>query len=375
MPTKYTKNKKTGLYSTLIWDGTYTSDGKKHRKQLTSRKSSADLEKQVYAFKKEVEERVRQSGAGQTSAYTFGEYMIRWLVATKSSYSEHTKVNYKSLIKHFDPIADVPLSDVTLYDIQSIINANINHPSACQRISTAFDGVIRFAVKEHQLQPSAVVDLCGAVTLPKRPKVQKRALLPHEKEALFAADLDEKERAFVSLLYFCGLRRSEALALTPSDFDFVKGTVFINKNLTILSYHSQIRNQTKSENGFRVVPMPDTSVEYIRPFVERSKEYIFLENGPDSFRKADYESLWYKIIKKIQKADSETISGLTAHTFRHNYVSELCYQVPKISTKMIARLIGDSEKMVLEVYSHIMDEKENPVDVINSIFSNQNLTT
>jgi integrase len=121
--------------------------------------------------------------------------------------------------------------------------------------------------------------------------------------------------------------------------------------------------------------MPDASVEYIRPFVERSKEYIFLENGPDYFRKADYESLWYKIIKKIQKADSETISGLTAHTFRHNYVSELCYQVPKISTKMIARLIGDSEKMVLEVYSHIMDEKENPVDVINSIFSNTNLTT
>lgn len=370
MPTKYTKNKKTGLYSTLIWDGTYTNDGKKHRKQLTSKKSSADLEKKVYAFKKEVEAKVKADGAKQSSGYTFGEYMVRWIVATKSGLSEHTKVNYKSLIKHFDPIADVPLADVTLYDIQSIINANINHPSACQRISTAFDGVIRFAVREHALPPSAVVDLCGAVTLPKRPKVQKRALYPHEKEALFAADLNEKERCFVSLLYFCGLRRSEALALTPSDFDFAKNTVFINKNLTLLSHGSQIRNQTKSENGFRVVPLPDASLEYIRPFVERSEGYIFLENGPISYRKADYFSSWRKILKEMQKADSEPINGLTAHIFRHNYVSELCYRVPEISTKMIARLIGDSEKMVLEVYSHIMAEKENPVDVLNEVFSN-----
>lgn len=41
--------------------------------------------------------------------------------------------------------------------------------------------------------------------------------------------------------------------------------------------------------------------------------------------------------------------------------------VPEISTKMIAKLIGDTEKMVLEVYSHIVEEKENTRDVIDKI--------
>ena len=43
MAQKYTFNDKTGLYSTLVWDGTF-KDGKKHRKQITSKKSSGDLE-------------------------------------------------------------------------------------------------------------------------------------------------------------------------------------------------------------------------------------------------------------------------------------------------------------------------------------------
>lgn len=374
MPTKYKKNPKTGLYSTLIWDGTYTSDGKKHRKQLTSRKSSADLEKQVYAFKKEVEERVRQSGAGQTSVYTFGEYLIRWMVATKSGFSEHTKQSYKYMLGYFDPISEVPLSDVTLYDIQTIINNNIDRPYACQRISFVFSQVIRFAVKEHLLPSSAVVDLCGVVTLPKRPKPKKRALLPHEKQALFAADLDEWERAFVSLLYFCGLRRSEALALTVSDFDFSKQNVSISKNLTILNRGSSVKESTKTERGLRVVPIPDDAVRYIKPFVDKRTGPVFYDD-PETFREYDYHKIWDKIVKKMQQVSPEPIEGLTAHIFRHNYVSELCYQVPKISTKMIARLIGDNENMVLEVYSHIMEERENPVDVINSIFSNKNLTT
>ena len=62
------------------------------------------------------------------------------------------------------------------------------------------------------------------------------------------------------------------------------------------------------------------------------------------------------------------IQGLTAHIFRHNFCSELCYQVPEISTKMIAKLLGDDERMVLEVYSHIVAEKENVAESLSKAF-------
>ena len=43
---------------------------------------------------------------------------------------------------------------------------------------------------------------------------------------------------------------------------------------------------------------------------------------------------------------------------RHNYCTNLCYQIPTISIKKIAELLGDHEKMVIEVYNHIILEKE-----------------
>lgn len=49
---------------------------------------------------------------------------------------------------------------------------------------------------------------------------------------------------------------------------------------------------------------------------------------------------------------------LTAHIFRHNYCTNLCYHIPTISLKKIAELPGDNEKMVTEVYNHIILEKE-----------------
>ena len=63
------------------------------------------------------------------------------------------------------------------------------------------------------------------------------------------------------------------------------------------------------------------------------------------------------------------VTDLTAHIFRHNYCTNLCYRVPEISIKKIAQLMGDTEKMVLNVYNHIIEEKEDPASVINDILA------
>ena len=46
------------------------------------------------------------------------------------------------------------------------------------------------------------------------------------------------------MLYWCGIREGELLALTPADFDFEKGTVSINKSYQRLNgqgpdYHAK----------------------------------------------------------------------------------------------------------------------------------------
>lgn len=91
-----------------------------------------------------------------------------------------------------------------------------------------------------------------------------------------------------------------------------------------------------------------------------------------------YNKMWSNIISKMNVAASgsnkiKIITRLTAHIFRHNYCANLCYQMPNISIKRIAQLLGDSEEMVLEVYNHVLEQKENVQEVgkIQLIFEDE----
>ena len=65
-----------------------------------------------------------------------------------------------------------------------------------------------------------------------------------------------------------------------------------------------------------------------------------------------YRRMWEYIQTKMGSPE------LTAHLFRHNFCANLCYQVPRISLKKVAELLGDTDKMVIEVYNHVIAEKD-----------------
>ena len=44
----------------------------------------------------------------------------------------------------------------------------------------------------------------------------------------------------------------------------------------------------------------------------------------------------------------------------------MCYQIPRVSIKNIAALLGDSEAMVLRVYNHIMLEREDTAGAVEA---------
>ena len=94
-----------------------------------------------------------------------------------------------------------------------------------------------------------------------------------------------------------------------------------------------------------------------------------------------YDRMWDSIITTLNIADGykpnakkdrkpRRITDLTAHIFRHNYCTELCYMVPQglITTKKIAQIFGDTEEMVLKIYSHIVEEKEDAAGAVNAAF-------
>ena len=76
--------------------------------------------------------------------------------------------------------------------------------------------------------------------------------------------------------------------------------------------------------------------------------------------------MWKRIVKRMQEVSDQPIEGLTAHVFRHNYCTNLCYQIRTVSIKKIASLLGDTDKMVMEIYNHIILEKEDANTAVNN---------
>ena len=65
------------------------------------------------------------------------------------------------------------------------------------------------------------------------------------------------------------------------------------------------------------------------------------------------------------RAKNRPIHDLTVHIFRHNYATMLYYS--GISLKKAAALMGHADtKMIMEVYSHLNEQKEQTETKLNS---------
>lgn len=369
---KYTYNEKRKEWSTLVYDGTLTPSGEKHRVRVTSKKSSADLERKVNEIKAKL-----ASEDVILSTITFGEYAQTWLSLYKTNKELNTLKMYKTIVNnYFYMIDDMRLTDIRHSNFQQIINMNSEHPRTCQKIKLTFKQIIKSAVRDHYLPHSAIDDITSDISMPKYLKPQKRALTELEKQSLKAANLSDMKRAFVTILYYCGIRKGEALALTVDDFDFIKNTVSISKTIIHDNNTPILKPYPKSDNGIRVIPLPDDAQVILKDYVSNCNGYLFKGKDKEMMTDTAYKRMWQSIITELNKAagydpkkkNDKPIQGLTAHVFRHNYCTMLCYQIPTISTKKIAQLLGDTEKMVLDVYSHILDENEDVSGAINSAF-------
>ncbi len=368
---KYTRGD-NGYFATRVWDGTYNPDGTKHRVNLRSSKSSADLERQVVELKAKV-----NAGLSITpSKVMFGEYAREWLVTYKSVREINTQMMYRNIVdKHFDAIKDVKLQDIRKSHFQLVINNAATHPRTCQQIKVTFKQVIKTAIQDHLLPASALDDICKDVDLSKYHAAEKRPLTPLEKQALPLAKFTPREKAFVLIIFCCGLRQAEALSLHKEDISLSESLLNVRRSFVFIGNNPMEKLTVKSDNGYRSIPMAPILTEYLKSYLPTVKgTYLFRSRYSEKVTKSSYKKMWASIVSKMNaavggSADNLLIQDLTAHIFRHNFCTELCYLVPEISTKKIAQLMGDDERMVLEVYSHIMEERERAADVLSKTFT------
>ncbi len=356
---KYTRQS-NGYFQTRVWDGTYNEDAKKNYVTLRTKESSKVLEKLVTEHNHKIENRQYV----RTVDISFYEYSQRWKTVYKSSSALNTQQMYDNLIEKHIVKIKCNVGQITRAHYLELINTTKGDRTK-QQLAMTMKQIVKSAIKDKVLPAVAYSDIFDDTPKIKYKSEEKRPLTDNEKKALKKAKFKPEDEAFVYILYGCGLRRGEALALTRFDISLDKKEISVNKAIAMPD-NAPVLKDTK--NGkHRIVPIPASCFPVIEAYVKslRTTKLFHMADG-SYITKSSYIKKWARIIKAMNECTEEPIEDLTAHIFRHNYCTSLCYKIPEISIPKIAELLGDTEKMVIEVYNHEVATKEKPAETVTN---------
>lgn len=160
---------------------------------------------------------------------------------------------------------------------------------------------------------------------------------------------------YFQMLYWCGLREGEALALTPRDFDFKKNTVSISKTFQHLK-GKDVVTEPKTPKSNRVVEMPAFLVEEI-------KEYLGMRYECDPDERIFPLSKSYLYRKMEQGSQQQGLQRIRVHDLRHSHVSLLIHM--GYSAVAIADRMGHESIDITYRYAHLFPsvQKQMAVDL------------
>ena len=109
-------------------------------------------------------------------------------------------------------------------------NGKVYSPTYLKSMHNQLSAIFNHAVRFYELKsnPAAKVGSMG-----KKETTNEMLFWTKDEYLKFADSMMDKPISFYAfeVLYWCGIRLGELLALTPADFDFVKSTVSITKSL------------------------------------------------------------------------------------------------------------------------------------------------
>ena len=150
------------------------------------------------------------------------------------------------------------------------------------------------------------------------------------------------------MLYWCGIREGELLALTPADFDFPKRTVTISKSYQRISGRDVITTP-KTEKSNRTITMPRFLVEEIQEYLAMQYD-IGLNDRLFPITK-DY------LYREMQRGCKETgVKSIRIYDLRHSHISLLIDQ--GFSAVAIAGRVGHESIDITYNYAHLFPSKQ-----------------
>jgi integrase/recombinase XerD len=246
-------------------------------------------------------------------------------------YSESTIKTYRESIGLFirflgnKPLGEIGNEDFEKFNKEYIIE---------RAYSASFQNQIVNAVKlffQNRQQRNLNIEL---IYRPKRPKTLPNVLSKEEVKAILEVHGNIKHRTMLSLIYACGLRRSELLNLKIQDVDSGRGFLMVK--------------QAKGRKD-RMVPLSDKIIALLREYYRYEKTVLYLFEGQKPGHPYSEKSLESVLKQALVKAKIK--KPATLHWLRHSYATHLLESGTDL--RYIQELLGHNSSRTTEIYTHV----------------------
>ena len=218
-------------------------------------------------------------------------------------------------------------------NIEDIINFNTSYILK-KNLSASYQNQVINAIKlfyRNRFNRAMEVDF---IQRPRREKRLPNVLSKNEVKSILEAPTNLKHRAMLSLIYACGLRRSELLNLTLKD-------ILSDRNLLFI-------RQSKGKKD-RVVPISIKLIEMLRDYYKAFKPKTWLFEGQEVGKKYSERSIQLVLNQAVEKA--KIVKPVSLHWLRHSYATHLLESGTDL--RYIQELLGHSSSRTTEIYTHV----------------------
>lgn len=291
----------------------------------------------------------------------FYEYYKQWVeVYKQGAIREATMSKYLMTQKWVEKLVpELKVSEMTRTIYQQLLNdyAKEHERQTTLDFHHQLKGAILDAVDEGLISRDPTRK---AIIKGKTPKVKKIKYLNQFELHTLIADLDIKEEVnwdwFILLVAKTGMRFSEALAITPADFDFARQTLSISKTWDYKGDGGFL--PTKNKSSVRKIQIDWQIVVKFSELVKKLPEDKPIFVGEEKV----YNSTVNDVLTRHCKACG--ISEISVHGLRHTHVSLLLFA--GVSIASVARRLGHASMTTTQkTYLHIIQELENKdVDLV-----------
>ena len=336
---------------TSTWRAVYRyTDWNGERKQTQKRGFKTKREAQAW-------EREQLNKTSADLDMTFESFVALYAADVKGRIKENTwgtkeHILYKKLVPYF---GKRKMSEITAQQIITWQNEMLNYkgengkpysPVYLKTLHNQLSAVFNHAVRHYNLRKTTLPQVGNMG------KTKNREMMFWTKAEYlkFADAMMDKPLSYYAfeMLYWCGIREGELLALTPGDFDFEKRTVSINKSYQRLNGQDLITTP-KTEKSNRVITMPQFLSEEIEDYLKR-----LYGIGPDDRMFTVTKSYLHREMDRGAKEAG--VPRIRIHDIRHSAVSLLIDM--GFSATAIADRVGHESIDITYNYAHLFPSKQ-----------------